>query len=282
MSGVTVGNLEPYKEIVCEACGALVKYSDLPKPRSNIDYVAIDHKDHFLVIKYDKDGIIRAADVYYKPPMIGKIVIEVECPRCGRKEKIPIKSYPSELAVRHDDHVLVVFAMDRGLNLTSVYDVVELEEVYLANELERIINLIGLHRFTSLLAEIILFERKVIYVPQTIANNFAQLLNYLGFKETKIVPGYISILDDKYLTFFKSFLKSPESFKDLESLKRVMHMIKMLIGKIIEKVDSPEELIPVVDQLKEKGLYDLVVDSIRNNHGIDLEDIVRLARRKSS
>ena len=280
-SSALAKQMEPYKEIVCEVCGALVRYSDLPKiEKGNIRYVAVDHKDHFLVIKYDRFGVIRAADVYFRPPEIGKVVIEVECPKCHVKERIPVKTFPSEFAVKHDDHILVVFAVDKELTLLSTYDLIVMEESYLANELSRIVKMIGIYRFTSLLAEMILFERKVVYVPQSLIPNFRRLLNYLGFKDTTIRPGFISLLDEKYLVFLKSVLKSPDSFYNLESLKRIIHMIKSLENRLLEDIDRPNEIMGLIEQMKERGLYDLIVDAIRNNYGIDVEDKIRMMMRK--
>jgi len=49
---------------------------------------------------------------------------------------------------------------------------------------------------------------------------------------------------------------------------------------LLEGADRPNEIIGLIEQMKERGLYDLVVDAIRNNYGVDVEDKIRMMLRK--
>ncbi|MGQ4891451.1 MAG: hypothetical protein ACP6IP_03080 [Candidatus Njordarchaeia archaeon] len=264
--------LEAYKEILCEKCGRLVRYKDLPKLTKDVATVAIDHGDHFLLVKYDKYGIVRGADIYDKTHGEGEIAVEVTCPRCGKKEKVYGNSLPFQLAIDHGEHALVINVIDVGLHLLDTYPIVKIVGRGIEEDVNWILNRLGVEKFASLLADLVLFEKKRVFVPKSIIQNVENLFSYLGFPSAVIAPGMVAIQDERYMDYFKKILEFREGRLDLEKLKRSMYLLKALAQTIVNKLDNKNEVRNILENMKNSEVFDIVIISIKNNYS---EEVVR-------
>ena len=264
---MAVSEIEPIKEIVCGRCGARIKYKDLPELKEeDMGVVALDHDDHILVIKYDRFGIIRGADPYDKLPSGKYGVLEITCPKCGTIEKVTIPEEPSEYGFAHSDHVMLVHIIEPDLYTVETHPLIHVKRKDEMKNVIRLLNLIGVERLSSLLAELVIYGKKGVFIPVQLMKYTKPLLDLLEIKNIAIRHGPMTLLDDKYRKYFEKMLEEGISIQTLEKIKRAILMIYVM-GEKIAKEAGKKETIEFLESLKDSDMYPLLITYIRENYG---------------
>lgn len=163
-------------QCICPICEKVVTCHVPKGDRYEIKSVAIDHKDHVLIIDYDNQGTIRAVNTL----KVKRVPAEktITCPKCNREIPVPESvSYYEEYAYVHDDHIVILYLIGGQSYMLDVIEKAPFrEEPKRYNIIKRIVKKIGLKEFSYILTKAIIEGDKVVIVPKDAQKDIYDLL----------------------------------------------------------------------------------------------------------
>lgn len=259
--------------VKCPECGRLARIPRLYAPSlKGIKKVAVNHGNHFLVIGFDKYGVVRYFEIFQtlrQVPMISGVPLK--CSSCGKTIIIPSAIRYGRFAVDHHDHVLLIYKAGNKYEMEVIDVVKQVLGIPKQNIIRKILKYTSRREMAYILAKIIMDPGKMILVPQNIYDEIKYLIKKLFGKSNNVRVGYIKEkINSIPLDFLETKISEVEDLSDEEAislLQDTIELITSLRDSIIKirKLYGIDEACRYLSQLEKtnSSLFKLVNSIIR-------------------
>ncbi len=259
--------------VICPVCGKEISSRDLPVPDDTIKVIGLDHGDHLIVIKYDKFGVIRDYTVYnwVKSSENG---IEVECPLCGKKEKIEINETPIEFAFNHGDHVLLINVIGEDIIIPETIPLVTLKSKEEEISVEEILEKLGSDGLATVIV-LGMSNSETIRAPTGYKESIKILLEKIGLNNVNVKEGKLELLPEEEITFMKNLIdknkkKSSSLVTKLATAVKLLKKIENLIYESHKNGNLDASYLQLIELLKRKDAYGLLSRIMKKKYNIEI------------
>jgi len=265
--------------VKCPFCKRITRVPRLYAPSlKGIKKIAVNHDDHFLIIGFDKYGVVRYYDVFKKIEFvrIGDN-IKIACPLCGRSEFIDKNITFDRFSIDHGGHVLlvykvgVVYKVGEKLEIEIINVVRQVYSVPRHNMIKKILRYISRKEFAYIIVEMIRNPNSDIIVPQNIYEDVKFVLKKIFGNASNIKVGYSKkTVNSIPLDFIESKISEVEDLSDEEAISLIQDTIELITSLKdsivkIRKLYGINEACKYLFQLEKTNLslFKLINDIVR-------------------
>ncbi len=259
--------------VKCPLCKRITKVPRLYAPGlKGIKKIAVNHGDHFLIIGFDKYGVVRYYDIFKKMVFTrNPNSISITCKVCGERVYIDNNISFDRFAIDHGDHVLLVYKVGSKLEVETIDVVKQVYGLPKHNIIKKILRHISREEFAYIILEFIKNPNSDILVPQNIYDDMKLILKNIFGRTSNIRVGYTrKILDSTPLDFISSKIREVEDLSDEEAislLQDTIELITSLRDSIIKirKLYGIDEACKYLHQLEKTNLslFKLIKDIVK-------------------
>lgn len=260
--------------IRCPKCGRLVKIPRIyASGIGGAKKLAVRHEKHFLIIGFDRYGIVRYTDSFdiLSEPSFSDVVT-LTCPQCKRLIAISSDISYGKFAIDHQDHVVLIYKAGNKIEF-EVIDVIEpLKGPPEVGLIRKILRNITPNELASILMFILKQPETKIFVPASIIDDVKKLIRKLfGISAPNVEIGMPRVYPNEMtLDFFINKIEHVQHLSTeeaIEILRESFELISSLCDSItkIWRLYNIDEACKYLNQLKtsSKSLYNIVLELIR-------------------
>lgn len=259
--------------VKCPLCKKITKVPRLyASALKGIKKIAVNHGDHFLIIGFDKYGVVRYYDVFKKlSSLASSESVKIKCPLCEKIENIEKKLTLDKFSIDHGDHALLIYKVGDKFEVEVISVIGQVYGLPKHNVVKKILRYISDSEFAYIIIEMIKNPNSRIIVPQSIYEDMKFILKKIFGVTGNIKIGYAKrAMNTISLGFIKSKINDVIDLSDEEAISLIQDTIELIISlrdSIIKimKLYGLDEACKYLSQLRKTNLslFKLINDIVK-------------------